>query len=351
MRTLVFNIGSASVRWALFDKNLNRVAGENIEYPDFSNLEKLTTDILNNLNLKGSDVIGHRVVHGGPDFAKPTKITEKSISKLESLNSLAPLHNPPALRVIKTCGQVAPEIPNIVCFDTSFFVNLPDYAKFYALPWKIIEKYKIIRYGFHGISHEYSAKEAAKKLGRPLNKLKLITCHLGSGASITATENGAPIDTSMGFTPLEGLMMATRCGSIDPAIPLFLSQQEDQSAESVQQLLNQSSGLSGISGIGGDMREIIAATQSKDINPERRNRAGLALKMYAYQIKKYIGAYTVALGGIDALVFSGAVAERSELVRGMITHGLKELLGNFETIIIPTNEELAIARKVSHSLA
>jgi len=146
-------------------------------------------------------------------------------------------------------------------------------------------------------------------------------------------------------------MMATRCGSIDPAIPLFLSQQEDQSAESVQQLLNQSSGLSGISGIGGDMREIIAATQSKDINPERRNRAGLALKMYAYQIKKYIGAYTVALGGIDALVFSGAVAERSELVRGMITHGLKELLGNFETIIIPTNEELAIARKVSHSLA
>ena len=386
---LVFNIGSASFRWALFDRNLKKLAGERIEYPDFSKLEELTREVLiKNKSRQGKELdslrskesnsgelpaenltIAHRVVHGGLEFQKPTKITDEVLTKLETLSELAPLHNPPALEVIKVCRRELPDIPNIACFDTSFFADLPDYAKYYALPLGLTEKHQILRYGFHGISHEYVAKEAAKKLKRSLEELQLITCHLGAGVSITATENGKPIDTSMGFTPLEGLMMATRSGNIDPAIVLFL-QKRGMEPEEIEKMLNRKSGLLGISGFSSDIRDIIEKSrQEKESgfsesdsslceesdsfpdnsfpNPEKqRLRAGLALQMYAYQAKKYIGAYAVALGGLDALVFTGAVAEGSELVRQMITHGLHDVLGDFEILVIPTNEELAIAKKI-----
>ena len=347
---LVFNAGSASLRWALFDKKLNQIAGERAEYPDFSNLEKLTTGILDSLDLKDLDVIGHRVVHGGADFRQPTEITTAVLSSLQKAGTLAPLHNPPALRLIKVCRETYAQTPNIACFDTEFFTNLPDYARLYPLPRKITEKYQLLRYGFHGLSHEYAAHEAAKKLKRPLNELRLITCHLGAGASITAIENGQPIDTSMGMTPLEGLMMSTRSGNIDPSIPLLLQEEGGLTSSEIRQMLNKESGLAGVSGLSGDVREILAMASDEEAEPEKKYRAGLALQMYAYRIKKGIGAYTTALGGLDALVLTGAVAEGADLVRGMITHGLTEVLGDFPVLVIPTNEELAIARKVSHAL-
>ena len=344
---LVFNVGSASFRWALFDEDLKRVAGERVEYPDFSKLEKLTTAVLDNLDLKGLNVIGHRVVHGGTEFRQPTEITTEVLSKLQETSKLAPLHNPPALRVIKVCRERCAQTPNIACFDTEFFAHLPDYARLYPLPRKITEKYQLLRYGFHGLSHEYIAHEAAKKLKRPLDELRLITCHLGAGASITATENGQPIDTSMGMTPLEGLMMSTRSGNIDPSIPLLLQEEGGLTSSEIRQVLNKESGLAGVSEVSGDVREILVVASDEEAEPAKKYRAGLALQMYAYRIKKCIGAYATALGGLDALVLTGAVAEGSELVRGMITHGLTEVLGDFPVLVIPTNEELAIARKLA----
>jgi len=349
---LIFNIGSASLRWGLFDEKLNKLSGENLEYPDFSKLKELTQEILKETDEKkrppkAGFIIGHRVVHGGIEFRELTEITNKVLTKLEALSELAPLHNPPGLEVIKTCRKELPDVPNIACFDTSFFANLPDYAKYYALPLGLAEKYKILRYGFHGISHEYVASEAAKKLEKPLKELQLITCHLGAGASICAIEDGKPIDTSMGFTPLEGLMMATRSGNIDPAIILFL-EKKGMGPKEIEETLNKKSGLLGVSGVSGDIRDILKVIKDENLKEQtKKTRAGLALQMYAYQIKKYIGAYAVALGGLDALVFTGAVAEGSELVQGMITHGLSEVLGNFKVLTIPANEEFAIAQKIA----
>lgn len=356
---LIFNIGSASFRWALFDEKLNRVSGDYLEYLDFSKLEESTKNVLGTLGGPTSDEVGprkrhptrlwrvgHRVVHGGIEFRKPTEITDKVLAKLEALSALAPLHHPPALEVVKICRKEIPNTPNVACFDTSFYIDLPDYAKYYALPLELAERHKIFKYGFHGISHEYIAEEAAKKLKKPLEELKLITCHLGAGASICAIEDGKPIDTSMGFTPLEGLMMATRSGNLDPAIPLFLQAKGKLSQEETLELLNKKSGLLGVSGISGDVRDIIKAMKDEKEEQTKKSRAGLALQMYAYRVKKYIGAYAVSLGGLDALVFTGAVAEGSELVRNMITHGLFEVLGDFEILTIPGNEELAIARKI-----
>ncbi len=352
---LVFNIGSASLRWALFDQNLKEISGESIEYPDFSKLAKLIRSaIRENTHLISENPIrvAHRVVHGGTKFAQAVRINSEVLQALKELNELAPLHNPRALKIIEICREELPKAEHYACFDTSFFTNLPGYTKFYALPLDLSRKHQILRYGFHGISHEYVAKEASEKIKRPLGELKLITAHLGSGASITAIEDGKPIDTSMGFTPLEGLMMATRSGNIDPSVPLFLEKQ-GYSIEKIEDILNRESGLKGISGFTSDMREILMEVKNIDDNERssfgsegKKARAGLALQMYAYQVKKYIGAYTVALGGLDALILTGAIAEGAPLVREMITHGLEDTLGNFEVLTIPTNEEIAIARKI-----
>jgi len=350
---LVFNLGSASFQWAVFDEKLKEILREKVEYPDFSQLEGLTSEVLQKLASQKLEisVIGYRVVHGGIEFRQPVYLTKEVIKKLNTLSGLAPLHNPQTLKVIKICRKKLPDIKHIACFDTSFFCNIPDYARYYAIPLELTRRYQIFRYGFHGISHEYVANEAAKKLGEPLEKLKLITCHLGSGASMAAIEEGHPIDTTMGFTPLEGLIMATRCGDLDPDIPLFLLNQ-GLSVSEISEILNKKSGLLGISGVSGDMRELLKIIKKPPEDRSREDdlkakRAGLALQMYAYKIKKTVGAFAVSLGGLDALVLTGAVAEGSELVRQMITHGLHNVLGGFETLTIPTDEQLAIARKVS----
>ena len=337
----ILNVGSSSFKYAFFDNTL-----KSKERGQVSNFEEWVEKAENYKEA----LIGfaHRVVHGGNKYFEPTIIHEKILSELQELSSLAALHNPPALKIIQQCKEIFPNLPNLAVFDTGFYKNLPIYTRYYPIPLSLDPK--IRRYGFHGTSHQYVAEEAAKKLNRPLAELKVITVHLGAGCSITAIEDGQPIDTSMGFTPLEGLMMASRCGSIDPAIIFYLVREKKMSLDEVEKLLNEQSGLLGVSSVSTDPREILAVANKigEKSTPEEKEqalKAGLALQMYAYQVKKYIGAYFVALGGLDALVFTGKVGENSELIREMITNGL-EVLGQFTTLVIPTDEELAIAKKI-----
>ncbi|MFW6109909.1 MAG: acetate/propionate family kinase [Patescibacteria group bacterium] len=342
---LIFNVGSASIKWALFNNNLEKQQEESIEFPNFDELSKIINKILEKNKTKDIAKIGHRVVHGGHVFKQPTRITENTFEKLEEINKLAPLHNPLALQVIRNCQRKLPKIDNFACFDTSFYKDLPQYAANYALPTELAEEHKIFRYGFHGISHQYVANQVAQQLKQPLENLKLITAHLGSGASLTAIEDAQPIDTTMGFTPLEGIIMSTRSGNIDPSIPIFLAQNSEYSLEKIHSILNKESGLLGISGISEDVRDIITAAEDPD-HP-RKKQAGLALQMFAYQIKKQIGAYTVALGGLDVLVLTGAVSQ-SDFICDMITHSLHKVLGKFAVLKIDTDEELAIAKKIKN---
>ncbi|MCX6744763.1 MAG: acetate/propionate family kinase [Candidatus Parcubacteria bacterium] len=293
----------------------------------------------------GIVLVGHRVVHGGEEFTKPTLITKKVLARLETYNKLAPLHNPVGIACIKASQKYMPEVADVAVFDTGFYQTLPKHAYIYAIPLSYYKKYKIRRYGFHGISHQYVAEQAALKLKKSLNKLNLITCHLGSGCSITAIKNGKAIDTSMGFTPLEGLVMSTRSGSIDPAIPLYLIRSLKMSEDEVNEMLNKRSGLFGLSG-SMDMREILVKagylvkgfklpgkTRTKD-----KEIAKLTLDIFIYNIKKYIGAYSAILGKVDALVFTGGIGERSEIIRRLI---LKDL-PKYKSIVIPANEEKLI---------
>lgn len=336
---LIFNVGSASFKYTFLDSRLNMVCTRTIEYPSAKDVTRTVRSLLQSRELK---LIGHRIVHGGNKFFKPTKITPKVLKELKKVSSLAPLHNPPALKIVKLCKKIAPQIPNFAVFDTGFFRNLPKIASTYALPLDICEKHHIKRYGFHGISHQYVAKEAAKKLGQPLKKLNLITCHLGAGCSVTAIKKGLPVDTSMGFTPLEGLVMATRCGDIDPTIPLHLQKETKLSTNEVSELLNKKSGLLGLSGLSSDLRDLTAIYSKK-------NRVKLAVDIYCYRVKKYIGAYTAVLTSLDAVIFTGAVGEGNKFIREKVTKGLKRVLGNFEILVIPTNEELAIAEAIRSS--
>jgi acetate kinase len=294
----------------------------------------------------GVVLVGHRVVHGGEEFTKPTLITKKVLKKLEIYNKLAPLHNPVGISCIKASQKYLPKAADVAVFDTGFYQTLPKYAYIYAIPLKYYQRDKIRRYGFHGISHQYSASQAALKLKQPLSKLNLITCHLGSGCSITAIKNGLAVDTSMGFTPLEGLVMSTRCGSIDPAIPLYLMRKENMSEDEVNDLLNKRSGLFGLSG-SMDMREILVKAGfsvpgfklATKIKAKDREIAKLTLDIFIYNIKKYIGSYSAILGKVDALVFTGGIGERSEVIRRLI---LKDL-PKYKSLVIPANEEKLIA--------
>lgn len=291
-------------------------------------------------------IIGHRVVHGGEDFTDPTLVTRQIFNRLKKYNKLAPLHNPVILKCIAASIKYLPDIQDVAVFDTAFYKSLPPYAFIYALPLKFYKRYGIRRYGFHGISHQYVAEQAAQKLRKPLKKINLITCHLGSGCSITAIKNGQAIDTSMGFTPLEGLVMSTRTGSIDPAIPLYLIRELKMTEEEVDGLLNKHSGFFGLSG-SLDMREILVkagykvAGFSDKIKATKREKeiAKLTIDIFIYNIKKYIGAYRSILNKVDALVFTGGIGERSAIIRNLI---LKDMLG-FKVLVIPTNEELMIA--------
>jgi acetate kinase len=304
------------------------------------------------------DAIGHRVVHGGEKFTGSVLITDEVLKAIRACADLAPLHNPPNILGIEACQELIPGVPQVAVFDTAFHGTLPEYAYIYAIPYEYYEKYRIRRYGFHGTSHRYVAERAAKMMGRPLEELRLITCHMGSGVSFAAILYGKSIDTSMGFTPLEGLVMGTRCGDIDPAIVFFLMEKEGLSAKEVEEILNKKSGVLGISGISSDTRDI------EDAAPHN-HRARLTLDIIAYRAKKYIGAYYAILGGLDGLVFTAGIGENSPYIRKSICSGLehlgilidderntvrrKEALisrddSRVQVMVIPTNEELVIAR-------
>jgi len=307
------------------------------------------------------DAVGHRVVHGGEQFSDSALITAEMMMSLRALIELAPLHNPHNLRGINACSSNLPGIPQVAVFDTAFHHQMPPYAYIYGIPYVLYKRYGIRRYGFHGTSHHFVSNRASVMLGRPLSELKIITAHLGNGASVAAIDSGRSVDTSMGFTPLEGLLMGTRSGDLDPAVILHIMAREELSLHEGVTLLNKHSGLIGISGLSSDVREITAAA-SDDSQPNAR----LALEAYCYRLKKYIGAYAAAMGGLDALVFTAGVGENSAIVRSMTCQNL-EFLGialddeknrqavgkemdisvdsaTCRTLVVPTNEELVIAR-------
>ncbi|MEM9538926.1 MAG: acetate kinase [Cyanobacteria bacterium P01_E01_bin.42] len=270
-------------------------------------------------NLAEIDIVGHRVVHGGTEYSQPTRITPEVKAAIAKLIPLAPSHNPAHLEGIEAIEQVLGDIPQLAVFDTAFHSQIPLAAAAYPIPYDRLAK-GIRRYGFHGISHQYCARRAAQILGRPLETLKLVTCHLGNGASLAAVADGKSVNTTMGFTPLEGLMMGTRCGSIDPAIAIYLMREEGLSVNDVDRLLNRESGLKGIFGPSGDMRDVLAEIDKDS------DRARLAFEMYVHRLKMAIGAMAASLGGLDALVFAAGVGERSIALREAACGGL-EFLG------------------------
>jgi acetate kinase len=304
--------------------------------------------------------IGHRVVHGGEAFREPALIDEKVISAIRALSPLAPLHNPANLMGIQVALQFAPDVPQIAVFDTAFHQSVPPQAFHYALPHDFYDNHKVRRYGFHGTSHNYVAKQAALYLKKALDTLNLITLHLGNGASVTAIEKGKSVDTSMGMTPLEGLIMGTRSGDIDPAIIFYLVRKTGLSNDEMESLLNKHSGLKGICGVN-DMREIAR------LAAEGNGQARLAIEMYCYRIKKYIGAYKAVLGDVDALVFTGGIGENAADIRARSCDGLSGMgievdeiknnlkasfvreiqrnNGSVRILVIPTDEELEIAEQ------
>lgn len=302
------------------------------------------------------EAVGHRVVHGGETFSGSILINAEAVKVLQDNIELAPLHNPPNIKGIQAVTRILPKTPQVGVFDTAFHSNMPPRAFLYGIPYELYKKYKIRRYGFHGTSHLYVSNKAAELMGKSVDKLKIITAHLGNGCSITAIDNGVSIDTSMGFTPLEGLLMGTRSGDLDPSLILYIMGKEGLSLNEASTLLNKHSGLIGLSGESSDMREILASVK------DEQKRSIYAFEIFCYRIKKYIGAYTAAMGGLDALVFTGGIGEnavevREEVCKNMEYLGIKlDKLKNesHETVIsessskvnvfrIPTNEELVIA--------
>lgn len=393
MKVLVINSGSSSIKFKVFDT-------DGFSVPAFGKLEKIAEsssilkycwqspvneweELLQNqfvpnhqegfkwiitMILKSGILrderelyaIGHRVVHGGEIFCEPTLINKEVVETLQRIVSLAPLHNPSNLVAIEIALERFPHIPQVAVFDTAFYQTLPQFAYHYALPYEFYTDHHVRRYGFHGTSHNYVAKQAAQYLKKPLDSLNLITLHLGNGASITAIKKGKSIDTSMGMTPLEGLIMGTRCGDLDPAIIFYLNRITGKSNEELEEMLNEQSGLKGICGVN-DMREI------ENLANSGNKLAQLAINMFCYRIRKYIGAYNAVLGKVNAIVFTGGIGENSVLVRrqscdglsclGIVIDGRKNkraINGILEiqrdksavkVLVIPTNEELEIARQ------
>jgi acetate kinase len=391
MNILVLNCGSSSVKYELIEIEKESVLAKGIverigmsgailthqmgkkkpvkvaaEVLDHREAIKLAIDALLHpktgviKNKKEIAAIGHRVVHGGEKFAQSVLITEEVKEDIKDCIELAPLHNPHNLRGIIACEELLSKIPQVAVFDTAFHQTMPRYAYIYGLPYTQYRKYGIRRYGFHGTSHLYVSQRVAHLMDRPLTDLKVITCHLGNGASIAAVKGGVSIDTSMGFTPLEGLIMGTRCGDIDPAIVLYIMANEGLSINEVNTMLNFHSGLQGLSGVSNDMYDILEEEKKGN------DRARLAIEIFTYHIRKYITSYAGAMGGVDAIVFTAGIGENVPRVRALSCAGL-EFLGviinrekNEKTIkkegeisalnskvkvyCIPTNEELVIAR-------
>jgi len=391
MKILVINSGSSSIKYQLLDMENERLlckglverigipgsvlkhkkAGEKfpVERPIPNHdeglklvLETLTDGKMGVIDsLDEIQAVGHRVVHGGEKFTSSTIVDEDVLKALEEHAYLAPLHNPPNIMGIRASMKLLPGIPNAVVFDTSFHTTMPEHAYLYALPLDYYRKYKIRRYGFHGTSHRYIALRTAQLLERPVDELKIISCHLGNGASLAAIDRGRSVDTSMGFTPLEGLIMGTRSGDLDPSILVFLQEKENMSVEEIYNLLNKKSGILGLSdNFSSDMRDI----EDKAIEKEPVCRR--ALSAYEYRIAKYIGAYTASMNGVDAIVFTAGVGENSPILRQEICEDYLGYLGveidrerndvkgderfistkdsKVDVLIVPTNEELMIAR-------
>ena len=305
------------------------------------------------------DAVGHRIVQGGKYFDRSVLIDDEVIAKIDELAELAPLHNKAALMGIHACQHHMPGVPMVAVFDTSFFQTLPPKAYMYPVPYELYEKYSIRKYGAHGTSHRYISERAAAVLDEPIEDLKLITCHLGNGCSVSAIDHGVAVDTSMGLTPLDGLMMGTRCGAVDPAIVTFVMDHEHLTSAEVNDLMNKKSGLLGISGVSNDLRSVRQASE------EGNERAQLAYEMFANSVKKYIGMYIAVMGGVDAIVLTAGVGENCDKMRRMIFAGLQPLGivldeeknrhrgfereistddSDVRIIIIPTNEEYMIAR-------
>ena len=305
------------------------------------------------------DAVGHRVVHGGEKFNSSVLITDEVIQKITECIDLAPLHNPPNLKGISAIKDLMPNVPQVAVFDTAFHQTMPEHAYLYGLPYSLYEKYAIRRYGFHGTSHRYVSEQVCRFLNVPCEKQKIITCHIGNGVSLTAIKDGRSMDTSMGMTPVEGLLMGTRSGDVDAGILTYIMEKENVGSQAISTIVNKYGGVLGISGVSSDMREIDAAIQNGD------KRAALALKTYNYRIKKYIGAYAAALGGVDILVFTGGVGENQWATRSAVCanmefmgikldeeknksiRGLEAIISTDDSrvkvVVIPTDEELMIA--------
>ncbi|MEG2538121.1 MAG: acetate kinase [Clostridium sp.] len=390
MKVLVINCGSSSLKYQLVDMTnegvmakglVERIGIEGsvlthkpegmdkvkIEVPmkDHTDAIRLVLEALVNethgviKDMSEISAVGHRVVHGGEKYSKSVLIDDEVMKALEECTALAPLHNPPNLIGINACKDLMGDTPMVAVFDTAFHQTMPDYAFTYALPYELYENNAVRRYGFHGTSHRFVVDAAAEMLGKKVEDIKIVTCHLGNGASCAAIDGGKSVDTSMGFTPLEGLVMGTRCGDIDPAILVYLQNELKLSPSEINDLINKKSGVLGISGISSDFRDI------EDAAAEGNKRAQLALDVFHYRVRKYIGAYAAAMGGVDAIVFTAGLGENSPESREEICKGLEFLGVDFDAeknkfrgkaefittesskvkvIAIPTNEELMIAR-------
>jgi len=390
MKVLVVNCGSSSLKYQLFEMNDESVLAKGLveriglegsvltHEPTDKDKVKINADIKNHtiaiglvlealidanhgviFSMAEIDAVGHRGVHGGEMFSDSVLVTADVIKAIEQCIEMAPLHNPPNISGINACTELMPGVPQVAVFDTAFHQTMPKKAFMYALPYEAYEKYGIRRYGFHGTSHKYVSQRVAEMMGKDYKELKIITCHLGNGSSLAAIMNGQCVDTSMGFTPLEGLVMGTRCGNIDPAIIPFLMKKESMTMEEIDTYINKKSGVLGVSGVSSDFRDIEKAAEGGN------ERAQLALDMFTYEVVKFIGSYAAAMNGVDAIVFTAGVGENAISMRANITAGV-EYLGTkidneknnvrgkereisvdgskVKVFIIPTNEELVIAR-------
>ena len=393
MKILVINCGSSSLKYQLIDSDSEQMLAKGIcerikidgsfithqttgkdkvtteaPMPDHSAAVKLVIDNLINENtgaissLSEIDAIGHRVVHGGEKFASSAKIDDDVIAAIEECSELAPLHNPANLIGIHACAKLMPDVPQVAVFDTAFHQTMPDYAYIYGIPYEYYEKYKIRRYGFHGTSHSFVSKRTAEVMKKDIKDTKIIVCHLGSGSSICAVDGGKSVDTTMGFTPLEGIAMGTRSGNIDPAIIEYIANKENKSISEIMNILNKDSGMYGISGKSSDFRDLDEGISNGD------ERCRIAVEVFAYQAAKFIGGYAAAMNGVDAITFTAGVGENNKTVRSLVCERLG-FLGikiddaanskrgeevristddsKVSVYVIPTNEELAIARETA----
>lgn len=391
MKVLVINTGSSSLKYQLIDMTnesvlakglcdrigiegsyLKQSRGEEgavVKELELKNHRDAIQAVINALvdseigvisSMSEISAVGHRIVHGGEKFSSSAVINDEVMEAVKACIEVAPLHNPPNIIGIEACQQIMPGVPMVGVFDTAFHRTMPEQAYIYAIPYEMYQKYGIRKYGFHGTSHKFVAERAAELLGKPLSDLKIITCHLGNGSSVSAVNKGKCIDTSMGFTPLAGVPMGTRCGNIDPEIVTFLMSKENLDIKGISTLLNKKSGVLGVSGVSSDFRDLHDAADSGN------KRAQLAIEIFSYGVKKVIGEYLAAMNGADAIVFTAGVGENNPVVRNMILKDMdffgikideqknntrgKEIDISAEgatvkTLVVPTNEELAIARE------